>query len=210
MSANKLPKVLLTGFQPFADDPVNPSWLAVSALPEVIEGVSVNRVELPVEWFASLDALEAKIKEVQPDILLMVGLAAGRNGISLERVGVNLCECSIPDNAGTKLFNTPIYTDGPNAYFSTLPFEKMKAALDEAGIPNHYSLTAGAFICNHILYGSLHMSATKYPQMKCLFVHVPATPDIAKEGMFSMEVETIAKALELCVSAAVKDWKENH
>ena len=82
--------------------------------------------------------------------------------------------------------------------------------LDEAEIPNHYSLTAGAFICNHILYGSLHMSATKYPQMKCLFVHVPATPDIAKEGMFSMEVETIAKALELCVSAAVKDWKENH
>jgi len=210
MFANKQPKVLLTGFQPFDNDPVNPSWLAVSALPEVIEGVAIERVELPVEWFTSLDALEAKIKEVQPDILLMVGLAAGRDGISLERVGVNLCECSIPDNKGVKLFNTPIYAEGPNAYFSNLPFEKMKAALDEAEIPNHYSLTAGAFICNHILYGSLHMNATRYPDMKCLFVHVPATPDIAKEGMFSMEAETIAKALELCVSVSVKDWKENH
>ena len=210
MSANKHPKVLLTGFQPFDNDPVNPSWLAVSALPEVIEGVAIERVELPVEWFTSLDALEAKIKEVQPDILLMVGLAAGRDGISLERVGINLCEGRIPDNKGVKLFNTPIYAEGPNAYFSNLPFEKMKAALDEAQIPNHYSLTAGAFICNHILYGSLHMSATRYPDMKCLFVHVPATPDIAKEGMFSMEAETIAKALELCVSVSVKDWKENH
>ena len=77
MSEKKLPKVLLTGFQPFADDPVNPSWQAVSALPEVIEGVSIERVELPVEWFTSLDALEAKIKEVQPDILLMVGMFGG-------------------------------------------------------------------------------------------------------------------------------------
>ena len=208
--SHKLPKVLVTGFQPFADDPVNPSWLAVSALPEVIEDVSIHRAELPVEWFTSLDALEAKIKEVQPDILLMVGLAAGRNGISLERVGVNLCECGIPDNADIKLFNTPIYADGPAAYFSNLPFEKMKAALDEAQIPNHYSLTAGAFICNHILYGSLHMGATRYPNMKSMFIHVPAIPEIAKEGMFSMEVETIAKALELCISVSVKDWKENH
>lgn len=205
-----MPKVLVTGFQPFADDPVNPSWLAVSALPEVIEGVSIHRAELPVEWFTSLDALEAKIKEVQPDILLMVGLAAGRNGISLERVGVNLCEGRIPDNAGVTLFNTPIYTDGPAAYFSNLPFEKMKAALEAAEIPHHYSLTAGAFICNHILYGSLHMGATRYPNMKSMFIHVPAIPDIAKEGMFSMEIETIAKALELCISVSVKDWKENH
>ena len=130
--SNTMPKVLVTGFQPFADDPVNPSWLAVSALPEVIEGVSIHRVELPVEWFISLDALEAKIKEVQPDILLMVGLAAGRNGISLERVGVNLCEGRIPDNAGVTLFNTPIYADGPAAYFSSLPFANSRN--DEAGV----------------------------------------------------------------------------
>lgn len=209
MTTSRLPRVLVTGFEPFDKDPFNPSWMAVSALPETIEGVSIQRAELPVEWFTALDRLEEKIRETQPDILLMVGLAGGRDGISLERVGINLCEGRIADNAGVNLFNTPIFPEGPAAYFSTLPFEKMKAALDEAQIPNHYSFTAGAFLCNHVLYGGLHLAATRYPQMKAMFIHVPAIPEIAKEGMPSLDLETIAKALEICVRVSVQDWKEH-
>lgn len=204
------PRVLATGFQPFNQDKMNPSWMAVSALPQKIAGVSIVREQLPVEWFTALERLEQKICQVQPDILLLVGLAGGRDSISLERVGINLCEARIADNAGTTLFNTPIYPEGPAAYFSTLPFERMKAALDEAGIPNKYSFTAGAFLCNHVLYGSLHLAATRYPQLRALFVHVPGIPEMGRTDIPVMPLSTIVRALEICLEASIEDWKEKH
>ena len=210
MTNSSNPHVMITGFQPFDQDTINPSWMAVDALPAQIEGANLTKIELPVQWFTTLTVLEQTIEQQQPDILMLVGLAAGRDKISLERVGINLCEASIPDNAGVTLADTPIFPEGPTAYFSTLPYRKMKAALDEAGIPAKYSFTAGAFLCNHVLYGSLHLAATRYPQMKVIFVHVPSIPQMAKEGVPVMELETISKALEICLKTAVTDWKEHH
>ncbi len=221
------PSVLVTGFQPFGGQEINPSWLAVSQLPEEIDHTPIHRAELPVKWFAVLERLEALAEQYRPHILLLTGQAGGRDVLCLERVGINLCEAKGADNDGLVLQDTPIYPEGPAAYFSNLPYQRMKQALDEAGIPNRYSFSAGAYLCNHVLYGGLHLCATRFPEMKVLFLHVPYLPQQAqavtqtqaedaggagpgKAVPPSMPLETITRGMEVILAAAIAQWREEH
>ena len=203
------PSVLVTGFQPFGGQTVNPSWLAVSRLPEEIGHAPIHRAELPVKWFAVLDCLEALAEQYRPDILLLTGQAGGRDALCLERVGINLCEAKGADNDGLVLQDTPIFPEGPAAYFS-----------------NRYSFSAGAYLSNHVLYGALHLGATRFPEMKSLFLHVPYLPEQAEKLAKaqeedaggersspvspSMPLETIVKGVEAVLAAAIAQWREEH
>jgi pyroglutamyl-peptidase len=134
---------------------------------------------------------------LQPDAILYVGQAGGRAGITPEVVGINLREARIPDNGGAQPVNEPVVKNGPAAYFATLPVREMVKALSDRGIPASLSYSAGAFVCNDVLYSVLH----RYSGTRTMagFVHVPFLPEQAKEGVASMALETIAEALEIAI-----------
>ncbi|HXS73030.1 MAG TPA: pyroglutamyl-peptidase I [Rhodanobacteraceae bacterium] len=171
--------VLLTGFAPFAGEPINPSWQAARALDgATIEGRRVIAVELPTEFDGSLRALRKALRETNPKVAVAVGLAGGRAGISLERVAINVIDARIPDNAGAQPVDQPIVQRGPTAYFSTLPIKAALTALRDAGVEAHISQTAGTYVCNHVFYALMH--AARRTGMRAGFVHVPYLPEQAR------------------------------
>ena len=201
-------KILVTGFDPFGGEAVNPSWMAVEQLPDAVAGAEIVKKSLPVVWFKALEILEGYIEEIKPDVVVMCGQAGGADSMRIERVGINLCEARIADNAGVLLVGDPILKDGPAAYFSTFPFRAMFAAVDAEGIAVKHSFSAGAYLCNHVLYGALHMAETKYPNMKAGFIHVPFLPEQVvdkPEGTPSMPLETIAKAIRIMIETIAKE-----
>ena len=190
-------KLLITGFDPFGGETINPSWEAVRLLPERIGNCILTKLEIPTEFHRAARTVLAAAEELQPDAILCVGQAGGRAGVTPEVVGINLREARIPDNAGAQPVNEPVVTAGPAAYFATLPVREMVEALRGAGIPASLSYSAGAFVCNDVLYSVLH----RYSGTQTLagFIHVPFLPEQAKEGVASMPLETIAKALEIAI-----------
>ena len=150
---------------------------------------------LPVEFGESLRELRSAVRELQPAVVLCVGLAGGRTEVSIERAAINVDDARIPDNAGASPVDMPVVEDGPAAYFSTLPIKSILLALWSAGIPAAVSQTAGTYVCNHVFYGLMHALRRK-PKVRAGFIHVPASPDIARPGEPSLEVEDIARALE--------------
>lgn len=201
-------KILVTGFDPFGGESVNPSWMAVEKLTDTVPGAEIVKKSLPVVWFKALDLLESYIEELKPDVVVMCGQAGGADSMRIERVGINLCEARIADNDGVKLVGDPILKDGPTAYFSTFPYRAMFAAVEEAGIAVRHSFSAGAYLCNHVLYGALHLAETKYPGMKAGFIHVPFLPEQTEgkpEGTPSMPLETIARAIQIMVETIARE-----
>jgi pyroglutamyl-peptidase len=198
--------VLLTGFQPFGGEHVNPSWQAVSALHGArIAGHRVVARELPVAFGASLKALRAALRETQPTMVICVGQAGGRAQLSLERVAINVDDARIPDNLDQQPIDVPVIADGPAAYFSTLPIKAMRQALNAAGFPTEVSQTAGTYVCNHVFYGLMHALRRKRA-VRAGFIHIPYSPAQASRhpGAPSLAVETITEALRLAVQVALK------
>ena len=158
-------KVLVTGFAPFGGDTINPSYAAVRRLPAriVLRGgvLDVVTAELPTSFARAPRKLRALIARVQPEIVLCVGLAAERAAICVERIAVNLCDARIADNDGAQPRDTPVVARAPAAYFSTLPVTAIVRALVEGGLRAEQSLSAGAFVCNHVFYGLMHLLATQ-------------------------------------------------
>ena len=171
------PKTLLiTGFEPFGSEDRNPSWEAVDALPERIGAWTLHKLLLPVEFGRAAALAVQAAEKCHPDAILCVGLAAGRTAVTPEAIGVNVCDASIPDNAGVQPMGEPIAKDGPAAYFSTLPVRKMTEAIANAGIPAKLSYTAGTYVCNDLLYSLLHrFSGT---QTRVAFIHIPLEKDL--------------------------------
>jgi len=198
--------VLLTGFQPFGGEQVNPSWQAVSALHGTrIAGHRVVARELPVAFGKSLKALRAALKETQPSLVICVGQAGGRAQLSLERVAINVDDARIPDNAGQQPIDAPVVADGPAAYFSTLPIKAMREALRGAGFPVEVSQTAGTYVCNHVFYGLMH-ALRRQRTVRAGFIHIPYSPAQASghAGAASLPVETVTAALRLALKVALK------
>lgn len=198
--------VLLTGFQPFGGEQVNPSWLAVSALHGArIAGHRVVARELPVAFGTSLKVLRAALKETQPSLAICVGQAGGRSQLSLERVAINVDDARIPDNAGQQPVDVPVIAEGPAAYFSTLPIKAMREALRSAGFPVEVSQTAGTYVCNHVFYGLMH-ALRRQRAVRAGFIHIPYSPAQASmhAGTPSVAVETVTEALRLAVQVALK------
>ncbi len=191
-------KILITGFMPFGGENSNPSYDAVKMLPDTIDGMQIIKKEIPVVFDKATTELEKYIIEISPDVVLCVGQAGGRAGISVEKVAINLREARIPDNDGNQPIDKKIKEDGENAYFAKLPVKNMVKAMQTAGIPSHISYTAGTYVCNDIMYGLLYLIDKKYNNLKGGFIHVPfSTNQVATKGATtaSMSLETIKDGL---------------
>jgi pyroglutamyl-peptidase len=196
------PCILMTGFEPFGGEAVNPSWLAVQALHgRVVAGHRIVAACLPTVFDASLQVQRELLARFRPALVIGVGQAGGRNAISLERAALNVNDARIPDNAGAQPVDTEVVRGGPAAYFSTLPVKAMHAALQQAGIPGEVSQTAGTFVCNHVFYGLMHELALAGRRSKVRggFVHVPLLPS---QGEPSMPLEQLVRGLELAAATA--------
>lgn len=193
-----LKKLLITGFEPFGGEKINPSWEAVKLLPDEIGDFSLTKIEVPVVFGKAADTVIEKAEEINVDAVICVGQAGGRTGVTPEMVAVNLRFASIPDNEGNQPKDVPVIEGGENAYFSTLPVRKMTAAVSETEITSSVSYSAGTYVCNDLIYSVLHRF--KNTGTKACFIHVPFIPEQTKDKP-SMELETIAKALEIAIKA---------
>lgn len=196
-------KVLISGFDPFGGEPVNPALEAVKLLPDNIAGAEVIKIEIPTVFKKSIEALEKSIEEHKPDAVICVGQAGGRFAVTPERVAINIDDARIEDNEGKQPIDIKIKEDGENAYFSNLPIKAMVKNMMDNGFPGAVSNTAGTFVCNHVMYGVLYLIDKKYPNMKGGFIHVPYIPNqvIKKPNTPYMSTQDISKCLELCIEA---------
>ncbi|MGX9740688.1 pyroglutamyl-peptidase I [Pseudocitrobacter corydidari] len=198
--------VLITGFEPFDGEAVNPSWEVVSRLDNaIIGGCRVVARQLPCVFGEALIELNAAIDSLSPTLVLSVGQAGGRTDISVERVAINVDDARIPDNRGNQPVDTPIVASGPAAWFSSLPIKAIVSAMRDAGIPASVSQTAGTFVCNHVMYGLLH-KLSGIPEAKGGFIHIPYLPQqaAAHPGAPSMAAETVRQGLELAIATALQ------
>ena len=189
-------KLLITGFDPFGGATVNPSWQAVSRLPDTVGDFELCKLEIPTVYDLATRVVLEKAAEFQPDVILCVGQAGGRDSITPERIGVNIRDARISDNAGNQPRGEFVAEDGPAAYFATVPVEKMVQAVEAAGIKATVSNSAGAFVCNDVMYSALHAYAGT--RVRCGFIHVPYIPEQAEP---SLPLEKIAAALEAAILA---------
>ncbi|MDU5808947.1 MAG: pyroglutamyl-peptidase I [Finegoldia magna] len=198
-------KILVSGFDPFGGEKINPAIESVKLLPDSIKGNEIIKIEIPTVIGKSVDKLKEKIKEVKPDVVISVGQAGGREDITVERVAINIDDCRIKDNEGNQPIDEKIAEDGPDAYLLTLPIKAMVENIKSANIPASVSNTAGTFICNHVAYGMAHLRATEYHNMRTGFIHIPFLPEqvLNKPHTASMNLDTIAKALEKAIEAVI-------
>ena len=188
-------KILITGFEPFGGEKINPSWVAVSRLPDEINGCFLSKLLIPVVFGEAAETVIKKADEVRPDVILCIGQAGGRKAITPELVGINLRHAPIPDNNGNQPKDQKITEDGENAYFSTLPVRKIAEAVNASGIPSQVSYSAGAYVCNDVLYTLLHRYKNTETQVG--FIHIPYCAEQNKEP--SMDIEDIIKGLTVAI-----------
>ncbi len=196
--------VLITGFDPFGGESLNPSWMAVQALHgRVIAGHRVVGAQLPTVFGRSVDVLQGLVRRHRPALVLCCGQAGGRAAISLERVAINVDDARIADNAGAQPVDVPVVAGGPAAYFGTLPIKAMLARLQREGIAAEVSQTAGTFVCNHVFYGLMHALATQaeLAGVRGGLVHVPWLPS---QGQPSLPLEEIVRSLRLAIDSALR------
>lgn len=205
-------RVLVTGFDPFGGETINPAFEAVKLLPETLCGAKITKREIPTVFTRAGEALRDAIEEIAPDLAVCVGQAGGASGVLLERVAVNLQDARIADNAGNRPCDAPVVPGGPAAYFTKLPVKAIVSALREAGIPAQLSYSAGSFVCNDVFYTLMHLIATQRPALMGGFVHVPyAMAQAAQKpaGTPAMELETICKGLCIAIGQSVQALAEN-
>ena len=190
--------LLITGFDPFGGESVNPSWLAVSKLPDTIGNYTVHKMGIPTVFGKAAEKVLEKANEIQPDLILCIGQAGGRDAVTPERIAVNIRDARIPDNAGNQPRGEFVAPDGPAAYFATVPVEKMAQAIRDTQVPGAVSNTAGAYVCNDVMYTLLHRYAGT--DVKVGFIHVPRLPE---QGSPSLPIEQTVKALEAAIRACV-------
>jgi pyroglutamyl-peptidase len=202
-------RVLLTAFEPFGGETVNPSLEALRRLGDTAwpDGVQVATQALPVVYGEALDVLRRAVSSYDADVVVATGQAGGRSDVTPERVAVNLDDAPAADNAGQAPLEAPVVPGGPAAYFSTLPVKAITEALRAAAIPASVSHTAGTYVCNHVFYGLMHLLATERPQTRGGFVHLPYAHEQvvgrADPRPPSLALATITEAVRLAVVTAV-------
>lgn len=185
--------VLFTGFEPFGGASINPSWEAVSRLPEEIAGRRVHRMMLPTVFTQAADMLRREIARIRPELVICCGVANGRSAVTPELVAINYRFARIPDNAGQSFSGVPIDPAGPAAHMTRLPVHEMIAAIQAEGIPAQLSLSAGAYVCNDVYWALLSSEAEL--GHRGLFVHVPGTEAVS--------TEQAARAITICAEIAL-------
>ena len=190
-------KLLITGFEPFGGEKINPSWEAVSRLPDTVNGYSLTKLCLPVVFGEAAEKVKNVAGELSPEVILCIGQAGGRAAITPELVGINLRHASIPDNKGNMPDDESIIEGGNAAYFSTLPMRAIAREINSAGITSHVSYSAGAYVCNDLLYTLL--ANYQGTETRIGFIHIPYCKEQNKEP--SMELEKIIEGLKIAIEA---------
>ena len=192
---NQPKKLLITGFEPFDGEQINPSWEAVDRLLTEINGYELVKLRIPVLFGEAATKVIKVADEIRPDVILCIGQAGGRGAITPELVGINLRNASIPDNNGYQPKDEPIVEGGECAYFSTLPVRRIAEAINDAGIPSHVSYSAGAYVCNDVLYTLL--ARYKNTKTRIGFIHIPYCVEQNKEP--AMDINDIVKGLVVAI-----------
>ncbi|MFO1080656.1 MAG: pyroglutamyl-peptidase I [Reyranellaceae bacterium] len=197
-------RALVTGFDPFGGDDVNPSSRAVAGLPSRLGGIEIATAELPTSYARSGEVLEDALRRVRPDIVLCVGQAGGRSELSLERVAINVQDARIRDNDGRQPIDIAIVAGGPAAHFTTLPIRACVAEMRRAGLPAGVSNTAGTFVCNHIFYVLMDALGRNGLGARGGFLHIPYLPAQAARlgGAPSMALADIVRGIEIVLSVS--------
>ena len=190
-------KMLITGFEPFGGESINPSWEAVSRLPDEIGNWSLTKVRIPVEFGVAADTVMQVAEKIVPDAIVCVGQAGGRDAVTPELVGINLRHSSVPDNGGYQPTDEPVVAGGADAYFSTLPVRKMAEATVAVGVPSSVSYSAGSYVCNDLLYTLLHRYRESGTRVG--FVHIPYATEQGKTP--AMDLSTLVKGLSAAIAA---------
>jgi len=202
-------KILLTGFEPFDNSLINPSEQIINTLAdESIPGVQLETAILPVDLVHGPAVLLQAVESAHPDVIICLGQASRRTVISVERIAVNLLDFRIPDNAGNQIKDQPVQSDGPAAYFTTLPVREIYDTLRENGIPAELSLSAGAYLCNQVIYRLLHHLKCQGLNIPAGFIHLPALPEQAAqmEGSIpSMSLETMTQGIRVAIRVVAKE-----
>lgn len=205
-------RVLLTGFEPFGGEAVNPAARAVSKLAgKSIDGYEIIARVIPTVFGKSAQAVQDAIGEFEPEVVISVGQAGGTHSIRVERLALNLDDASIPDNEGNQPRDSAIVPDGPVAYWSTLPVRAIVETLTGNMIPAYISYSAGTYVCNHVFYATSHFVAANKLPIKVGFIHVPYLPEqvVRKPHVPSMSEEMIVQALEIAVAVSVSGGQAN-
>ena len=197
-------KILITGFDAFGGEKINPASLILDKIVDEIDGHKMEKLLLPTKFVGSADILEKKIVQTRPDIIISLGQAGGRTDITVERVAINIADASIADNDGKMPIDEKIRWDGENAYFSTLPIKAIVENLRKEEIPASVSNSAGTYVCNFIMYNDLYF-ADKYKNISAGFIHVPYLPAqvLDKRGTGSMSLENMVKAVEIIIKTSI-------
>ncbi|MBR6676194.1 MAG: pyroglutamyl-peptidase I [Clostridia bacterium] len=199
-------KILLTAFDPFGGESINPAEEAVKSVASP-DGVELYKLTVPTVFGKSSETVIQEIDRIHPDVVVSIGQAGGRSGITPERVAINVDDAKIPDNEGNTPVNTPVAEGGPAAYFSTLPIYEITQELNRAGIPSSISNSAGTFVCNHLMYSVLHHAAKNHPKIRAGFIHVPFLPSQAAgkgETCPSMPLDTIVGGIEIVLKTVAE------
>ena len=200
-------KILLTAFEPFGGESVNPAMEAVKLVRDEISGAVIVKRYIPVVFGKSIAAVLAAMEEERPDAVVCVGQAGGREGVTPERVAINVDDARIPDNEGNRPVDTPVVPDGAPAYFSTLPVKSIVARIRAAGVPAELSNSAGTYVCNHLMYGVLHHIAREFPGMRGGFIHVPFLHEqaLTRPNVPSLSMRDLTVGLEAAVVAVAEE-----
>ncbi|TDT56487.1 pyroglutamyl-peptidase I [Fonticella tunisiensis] len=199
-------KILVTGFDPFGGESINPAFEVIKKLREKIGDAEVIKLQIPTVFHKSIKTITDKIDEVKPDVVLMIGQAGGRFDITVERVGINVDDARIADNEGNQPVDEPIDPEGLPAHFATIPVKAIVQEIRESGIPASVSNTAGTFVCNHVLYGILNYIYKNKLDIRAGFIHIPFLPEqvVTKPNTPSMALDTMVNAIEKAVEVIAR------
>lgn len=198
-------KVLVTGFEPFGGEVINPSFEVVKKLSEKINGADIIKLQVPTAFNNSITHTIEKIQEENPDFVLSIGQAGGRFGISVERVAININDARIPDNLNNQPIDTKIDETGENAYFASIPIKAIVQGLKANYIPTAVSDSAGTYVCNHLMYGVLNYIHKNNLNIKAGFIHIPYLFQqvTTKPNTPAMDINTMVKAIETAIDVMV-------
>ena len=202
--------VLVTGFDPFGGESVNPSWDICTRLGDEIAGMRVETVRVPCEFRRSVEVVADAIERHHPLLVLCLGQAGGRTHLGVERVAINVDDARAPDNKGAQPVDELIAANGPPAYFASIPIKAMAAAMRAAGAPTEVSNSAGTYVCNHLMYGVLHYIAASGHRARAGFIHVPYSEEqvLDKRDVPSMALATMVRGVHAAILAA-RDYRHD-
>lgn len=204
--------ILITAFDPFGGEAINPAWEAVQGLADEIGGAKLIKLQIPTVFESASEVIFNKMKDIEPDVVLCVGQAGGRSALTVEFIGINWQDGRIPDNAGFQPVGEPLEVTGETAYFATLPVNAMVLEMRRANVPAFLSYSAGTYVCNAVLYRVLHHIATNGLNCRAGFIHVPFSTGQGLDkppGTPTMALETIRAGLEAAVRGILKPSFEN-